>query len=424
MSSRCLLRLIFDPELPSGSTRVQWYCPQLSPEVQRGESDIASLPAFLGAQRCVLLLPAERCTRLSVELPARSVRQFEQALPFAVEELLAQDIETLKLAHGPRGADGRWPVTALDARMLRAVLAALAEAGIEPEWTQSEQDAVPVDPSGWTVLIDGARALVSTGAHEGFACAVDELPQWLAQTSSTRTATPNVYLVRSASRPDTSSALSPDLLQGAQVREIDDALRFMAGHLGLGGVRVQRRVNEAGLRVALRPWRMAAALAVVLLGVQMAVTVTQTWQAQREASRLAAESERLFREALPDVQRIVNLRAQMQQRLARAGASLDGDGFTALLADVAPRLVQSRSLSVQRLSYRAGRLEIALKGARYADMEALLVSLRELPGLQVELSGSAGEGGEAEGRLAIRSAQAGVRPPARPTAAMTGGRTG
>ena len=59
-----------------------------------------------------LVLPVEAVTSCAVNLPTRKARWLRQALPFAVEELLAEEVELMHLALGEQLADGRHRVFA------------------------------------------------------------------------------------------------------------------------------------------------------------------------------------------------------------------------------------------------------------------------------------------------------------------------
>src|SRR5690606_1476427 len=90
-----------------------------------------------------LVLPVEAVTACAVQLPTQKARWLRQALPFAVEELLAEDVEQMHLALGELLADGRHRVFAVR----RAWLAAWLElsAGQPPASIQVDADLLPAE---------------------------------------------------------------------------------------------------------------------------------------------------------------------------------------------------------------------------------------------------------------------------------------
>ncbi|ERI49934.1 hypothetical protein N878_27165, partial [Pseudomonas sp. EGD-AK9] len=88
-----------------------------------------------------LVLPVETVTACAVQLPTQKARWLRQALPFAVEELLAEDVEQMHLALGEQLADGRHRVYALRADWLRQCLALCAAQ--PPQAIRVDADLLP-----------------------------------------------------------------------------------------------------------------------------------------------------------------------------------------------------------------------------------------------------------------------------------------
>lgn len=61
----------------------------------------------LAGRSLALVLPMEVVSACAVQLPTQKARWLRQALPYAVEDLLAEDVEQLHLALGEPLADGR-----------------------------------------------------------------------------------------------------------------------------------------------------------------------------------------------------------------------------------------------------------------------------------------------------------------------------
>lgn len=118
------------PELP-----VQWVAPGESRTLSLADA-LSDLPAHWQ-----LVLPVEAVTACAVQLPTQKARWVRQALPFAVEELLAEDVESMHLALGEQLADGRHRVYALRADWLRDCLALFAAQ--PPQAIRMDADMLP-----------------------------------------------------------------------------------------------------------------------------------------------------------------------------------------------------------------------------------------------------------------------------------------
>ena len=87
MAERILIRL-----LNQSDGRVEWLLinAETQPEVQQGT--LQDLANWVGKRPVIVLLPASDVVLLAVDLPIKSNSQIKKALPFALDELLADDV--------------------------------------------------------------------------------------------------------------------------------------------------------------------------------------------------------------------------------------------------------------------------------------------------------------------------------------------
>ena len=120
-----------------------------------------------------LVLPAEVCSAVAVNLPTRKARWISQALAYAVEELLAENVDDLHLTHGDALDDGRRRVIAVRRQLLADWLADLQAQGLTIVAIHVDADLLPRD--GTQLMVIGTRALLG-GAQE--ARLAFDLQQW------------------------------------------------------------------------------------------------------------------------------------------------------------------------------------------------------------------------------------------------------
>jgi general secretion pathway protein L len=103
-----------EPEaaLPEGS--LSWARIGNGAVLERGTAPLAEVPtAIQRGDRVLALVPGERVLLYHVAIPARSRSAQLQALPYALEERLSEDLEAMHIVPGSRLPDGgcrrRWP---------------------------------------------------------------------------------------------------------------------------------------------------------------------------------------------------------------------------------------------------------------------------------------------------------------------------
>ena len=380
--------------------------------IQSAASPLASVPRPAVGTRVRLLLPGDWVTHTAVVISAKSPRLIAQALPFALEESIAEDVEQVRIAHGVRGADGLVQARVVNRARLDALLAQLAAQGLQPDAIFSELDAIPLPHEGW-VLLPLADALLMRSAEE--AMSVDAA--WLKDVLATQTVVhvidvPGAEAVL-AGLPSGCALSREPAPQGAWVwlhqhlREAN-AIDFLAG---------QGRGKAWG--ASLRPWAFPAALAASIVLAQLGLMLVQTQQAKQHTQAMQAEIERVAREAAPQVKRWVNPLAQLRQMAkSGAGVSTAAGEFLPLLAALSPAMDAQPAVKLGNLRYQAGTmsgskagksganssgmLDVQLTAPDAAALDAVQTALKSQRDAQAELSGLRAEGGQAEARLRLK----------------------
>lgn len=317
---------------------------------------LAECASVLGTRELALVLPMEQASACLVSLPTQKARWLRQALAYAVEEALAEDVEALHLALGSVQEDGRHPVRIIRRSLLQGWLASLAEAGLRIGAIYLDADLLWA--SGSELLVDESRVLLASDDGLRLALRRDDWPALQARLP--------------ALRPCTEAAPWAQLLN-AQSQAIDLA----QGELAL--------VQPASSRA----WRPVAAVLVSWLCLQWLFDLGQGLYLQYQGDQYAQASEQLYRELFPEDRRIVRLRAQFDQHLAAAGAQQQEQLLSRLQPLIEP-LQAASGVQVQQLDYQAaeGSLALQVQASDFAGLELLRERL-QAQGLQVEM-GSAG----------------------------------
>lgn len=149
-------------------------------------------------------------------------------------------------------------------------------------------------------------------------------------------------------------------------------------------------------------FRRAGVLAAASLLVWAGASLYRAADNNSRADRYYAEAEAIFRKALPDVSRIVNMDAQMRRAVAASRQS-QGSEFL-ILSDLAFRAVQgSDQTLLEGLRYDAadGAVVLSVSFASFAEGEAFKQQLQGLGGI-VQEGGSRQEGSRVFSELTVR----------------------
>jgi general secretion pathway protein L len=402
---RKALHLQIDPEAPGCG---HWVLTdtQGRPEGSPCHGTLAEVHTQAAGRQLIVLVPATDVLLADAQVPSHSRRRTAQAIPYALEERLAEDVEALHFAPGQREDDGSIATAVVARARMDAWIQALQEAQLQPDRMVSALFAVAPEPQGWHILVQQNRALVRTGPQAGFAVEADVLPACLALALQDATPPARVRLSLDSAEVD------PDVLRhalgasGAEVETAAGDAPFIASADAIDLLQgPYSRREQLGRR--LRPWRAAAALAGVWLALQGGALMMEYRALAAESRALTQEIDRVFRETFPEVQRVVDPRIQMEQGLAELRAQHGGGGnggFLRLLESAGEVLAETRGLELHGVSYRAPHLDLDLTVPNLQDLDALKQRLARTGGLDVDIQSATASDQNVRGRLRLREA--------------------
>lgn len=370
----------------SASTEVHWVHSEETRETRL--LPLAECAVALKGHTTTLVLPMEVASAFAVSLPTTKARWLRQALPYAVEELLAEDVEQLHLSLGDRLADGRYRVIAVRRSLLRSWLGLMDELGIRVSSIFVDADLMPYIEN--RLLFIGERALLGGAGPLRLALDAAQWPSLAPRLSGPL-------------RAKGVTEQAPEVIGPVSYSQELDPYRLLSrgrGHavnLAQGDFAIQR--EGAGLG----PWKGVAIVAGMWLLLQFGLNLAQSLYLQQKADDYAAASEALYRELFPEERRIVNLRAQFAEHLQQGG-SVGSGRFLQLLDQAADAFLQAPQLSIVQLDYSEsdGNLALQVRAGDFAALEQLRQRLTD-SGLVVQMGSASREEGGVAARVVIGS---------------------
>lgn len=369
---------------------------------QRGDFERATDRALHAGRRVVVFVPAAEVRLASAKVPAKQPAKILQAVPYALEEQLAEDVDSLHFAIGPRQADGTVPVAILARARLTRLLALLRARGIQPDLVVPETLALPVDPAGtnWHALADGGQVIVRDGPWSGFVCAAEDLDSYLTMADPEQRHPLRLHVAGDAGFDWSTLARSLALLPEASA-----LMALAAGlkpetsiHLLQGSHAQSRNLDRVW-----KPWRLAASLALAWLLAAGASAVIDTYRLGRELRRQDDANLARFQQLFPDQTRIVDLSAQLDQQLrARSGGGAGGP--LPLLDSLTQAVATAPGLKLTGMQYREGALFLSMTAPDLQALEALRNAFANQPTTTLEVQSANAESGAVQIRARLKRA--------------------
>lgn len=370
-------------------------------------------------RQVIVLAPAADVLRIAAEVPVRSGGKLLQALPFALEEQLAEDVDSLHFAAGSRADDGRLQAAVVRRDTMDAWMGRLAAAGITPQRLCSEADAVAGMPNTVTLLVQDEGAVLVE--PEGNVLSMDRdtiggaLQLWLARREADAEAeAPPLHMVVYGSTEDIDAfaplwaELQPQFAS-LDVRALADGAmpRLAAQIVTAPGINLlQGEYAQRSTWTTYWPaWRIAAVLLVMLGALSLVTQFAEIRRARAEVSQLDATIDQAFHYVFPAAGPIQDARSQLSSELQRLGER-GGKGSREFLdaLNVLAQALRQGSARIEALNYRPGTMELRVRAPNVESLDRIQHLVTQGGGLKAQIQSANASGDEVVGRLQITRA--------------------
>lgn len=342
-------------------------------------------------RRVVVLIPSTDVLTTTANIPLKSPSKILQALPFALEEALAEDVESLHFAAGARGDDGEIPVAVINRDTLEKWLDMLAAEGIEAHALVAEihglarisgtismilaEDQVLINDGANTELalqdVSPTEAVAAIGAYDLGAGAEDDAADEGDEDREDKTTDDAPRHILVYCEAGTEQTYRHDLIALRHDFESLDAKLLPDGVLPrlavtvAAGAGINLLQGEYGAKTEygsyFRPWRNAAALflAFGLLAVAgKSLSYVKLSQRESELRTQFMEQYRQIVPGAPEVTDPLNVIDSLRARTGGAGGA--PPVFLQSLEHLSSALGENDDASLQAISYRAGVVDIRM----------------------------------------------------------------
>ncbi|NWD50929.1 type II secretion system protein GspL [Pseudomonas gingeri] len=297
---------------------------------------LAGAAQLLAGQSVRVVLPMEACSWLRSEPWPGRRQPTVQALAYAIEEQLADDLDNLHIAVGTADQARRYPLLVIDKALVRGIVDLLRGLDLQLASLQVDAELLPADRAygawwGGRWLLGGALEARLALSESALQCLRPRLPDDLCWLDPQRAPEISTLL---------GSGQGTDLLQGE--------FRRTAGR---------------------RPRALLLVSALALFALSWGFTLARSQYLEDTAAHLYEQSVRRFQVLYPEQTRIVDLSAQLK---ALGAADTQQPRQMARLVQLVEQVIGGSAVEVQRIEYRAGTgWTVLLAANSFIELEQL-----------------------------------------------------
>ena len=375
----------------------------------------------VGDRPVIVLVPAGDTSTLTVDLPARGSR-LRAALPYALEEQVADDIEHLHFAPGKRFSSGRLPVAVVAHDKMADWLGRLDDAGIRASQLIPENHGLVDVPNTLSLLVAEDQVMFNDGAELEFvlqgvrpsdalvaAGALDDESQSEEDTAMSR------HLLVYCEPTDEQrfehdwTALRHEF-DSVDINLLPDGVLprlAVAVASGVGINLLQGRYGEkTDIGAMFRPWRVAALLLLTMGVLGLAAKAVDYYRLTSEEDVLKEQFTAEYRKIRPgDTGEVLDpLGTVTSIRRSLGGTASAPAVFLPSLQQLAIAMREAEDTEIQVIAYRAGVVDIRLTAPDVATLDQIRKSVSESVRFTASIQSTDQVGGRVNSRIQIREA--------------------
>lgn len=368
-------------------------------------------------RRVIVLVPATEVLTLPAKVPAKGARLLA-ALPYALEDQLADDVENLHFAAGGRRDDGSVRAAVVTREKMDEWLERLSAAGISPARVVPENHGLARTPNTLSMLVADDLVMFNDGADTEFV-----LPE-IGPADAVAAAgflddddagSRHLLVYCDAAHGDRCEkdwALLRQELASVDVNLLPDgALPRLAVTIASGaGINLlQGRYGEkTDVAAVFRPWRHAAILLLGLALLGFAGKVVDYYRLGAERSALQAQFTELYRDIRPgDAREIVDPVGTVNSLRRSQGTIAAGPQvFLPSVEQLAAALAGKDAVRIEAISYRAGVVDVRLTAPDIPTLDGIVQAVNASGRFAASMQSADRVGDLVNSRIQIREAGA------------------
>jgi len=370
--------------------------------------------------------PSSAAFSTHVSLPGNQTRYIQQALPFAVEDQLAQDVDLLHLALGSKTKDGQFPVVGVDQELIEPFfeLLSLPTHGFLLKGIFLDADLLPMGEADMVLAIYGNEVLIFSHNHLAIGISLSNLGAYMdsiflgtpEEGDADDTFAIKVFLAKDQQEelkiqlaeleqyPHAQLDVEPtsfellDILCESLLRHEKTPINLCQGDLRVTSVR-----DSIWHR-----WRYVAGIAALGFLVQLGVFIGKGVMYEQQAVALGDQAVSAYRSVVPGSRSISVdklpriIKGKLNQANQSGGADL---GFLALLGEAGYQFQQAPNksgLAFRSINYNAqrGELVMEMQAQNFDQLDKLKQAIVDA-GYSAKISSAVQEDNFFRGRISV-----------------------
>ncbi len=363
-------------------------------------ADPQQLAILAAEKKVIVIVPAMDVLLTQLQLPTMSRTRLLQAIPFALEDQLIADVDTLHFVAGERAANGDLPIAVVAKEKMQHWLMQLKAWQIEPHILVSAVFAVPLSAAAWSACVSGDEVIVRTAECQGFGGDRQHFSMLL--KTMLQTVSPKKIEIKNYSNK---KLVMDKLISYEETIFPQEQMLVEMAHtvITTPAINLLQDVYAAKKPSFFQKGKMGKAI----------LSLTVTWVLllflyplgsyfilQPQVDAVDAQIKQIYQQHFPQAKSIVAPKMRLQEKLQKEQTQAGANRFLLLLGYIADALTKTNNIQLKRFDFQNNQLTLEVMATSSDDFSAFTQFLTQ-QGLAIRQQNVAVMGAQVNASLTI-----------------------
>jgi general secretion pathway protein L len=349
-----------------------------------------------------VIVPATDILLTFADLPKLNSQRIRQALPFALEEQLIDDVSNLHFAIGEHQLNQGYPVAIVSQTKMESWLERLSQASITPSALIPASLTLPFTSDNWYACLYAAIGFVRTGEYSGFACDQDNLAIFLAQKLTDTIEKPSCVHLYNFSGSPTRLEVQETTFNEMALPEnqfLEHIVKWLETYPYINLLQGNYRVTQKAAPTK-KIWVLAGYVASVWIALAFINNLGSYFILHHATAATEEKINTIYKRNFPQATSVVAPRQRMEEKLKKFSTEANKNDFLSLLGFIGKTFSANKGIQLQNLEFHGSQLTLNVSAPAFDQLDAFTKALSH-PGLTVKQQNASIQGTSVKASILI-----------------------
>lgn len=350
----------------------EWMVMDGSSIVQQGQGDSNQLAAALAEDKeVIVLVPSQEILLINATLPKMNRARIAEALPFALEDQVIGEVDSLHFASGEYQADETLPVAIVAKEKMRSWMNQLS---VQPDYLLPAIYALPVKENTWSIFVTDEIILVRMDAIRGFACEENNLQTFITIALGSAILPQHIQIHNYTKQPLV-LALPAEIEIKEEFHESKQLVADLAKNISktnsinlLQGEYKSRKTKYPETK---KMWDTISKLALAFLAILILGPTISYFILSSRLYSIDNQIASIYHHEFPQSTSVVAPKLRLQEKLQTFTTQAGESKWLMLIAYLGKGMNQAKGIQIKRLDYQHNQLSVQLSAESSDDFSSL-----------------------------------------------------